>query len=109
MSEKLKPCPFCGGKGKVWTGQFGHYFYGECENCGVETAKYDTKAEAIIAWNTRAEQPRKCKDCKHWRKTSYIVDDPNPSGKCSRPPYGKHDGYGIHANQSCCDFEGDKT
>ena len=24
-----------------------------CEKCGIETAKWDTKAEATIAWNTR--------------------------------------------------------
>jgi Lar family restriction alleviation protein len=48
--NKLKPCPFCGGKDirffKSWL---------RCEKCGCETDFYSTVAEAIEAWNTRVE------------------------------------------------------
>ena len=48
---------------------------------------------------------KRCKDCKWWEKTSDIVDDPNPSGKCSGRGNEKYDGYGTHAyEESCYDF-----
>ncbi len=69
---KLKPCPFCGEElavvSKITEGCFikyqivcddssyrkgaydGVYVYG----CGGSTGYYDTRSEAIDAWNTRA-------------------------------------------------------
>ena len=45
---------------------------------------------------------KRCKDCKYWSRTSNIIDDPNPSGKCNGRYNGKHEGYGTHAHQSIC-------
>ena len=56
---KLKPCPFCGGKGVlVW---IDHKYYVTCDTCTCRTASHDIGvryykdaiAEAVDAWNTR--------------------------------------------------------
>ena len=58
-NEKLKPCPFCGGK--AYIGATEHFdgadkFFAYCLSCLVHTTldKSD-RAAAITAWNTRAE------------------------------------------------------
>ena len=65
IDEVLKPCPFCGGKAFVdvhsfWnedTQDFTDHTYGAgCEVCLVKTVSfYNTEAEAIGAWNRRAD------------------------------------------------------
>lgn len=60
MNDKLKPCPFCGGKA-ILSGS--HTVADEtfelrfvfCESCCTETRLYSTKQKAIDAWNRRAE------------------------------------------------------
>ena len=58
MSE-LKPCPFCGGEGCLQRHDFVGYtdtFGVVCLDCGCETRQfYDTKKDAIEAWNRRAD------------------------------------------------------
>ena len=53
--EKLKPCPFCGGKAVAST------YYIECESCDVapniDWWHFD-RDEAIKAWNTRTPQSK---------------------------------------------------
>ena len=61
MSEAtLKPCPFCGGEAHIWNS--GYYYHGKCWKCnaGISGNGFTTAAEAIAAWNTRAE--RTCKN-----------------------------------------------
>ncbi len=53
MSEKLLPCPFCGGKAKVVQS---HNPYVICESCHVSTPMYSWKADAVKAWNRRTER-----------------------------------------------------
>lgn len=58
MSE-LKPCPFCGGEAEILTAESMHggNLYGVmCDCCAGRADVYDTEAEAIEAWNTRAER-----------------------------------------------------
>lgn len=62
--DELKPCPFCGGKaGTVRRWQSGDGtgkdIWIRCENCGMETIRYDTDEDAIAAWNRRAEPENK--------------------------------------------------
>lgn len=57
MSELL-PCPFCGGEAEMLTAESmnGGYLFGiMCNDCRSRGDVYDTEAEAIAAWNTRAE------------------------------------------------------
>lgn len=67
-TEKLLPCPFCGGEAKAYQhGDVG--FVVQCRRCGIWNAGYApawshitedefhgfvTKADAIAAWNRRA-------------------------------------------------------
>lgn len=58
MSEKLKPCPFCGRTSAVII-HSGKYVTVTCSfsyrGCGASTACKLTKDDAIEAWNTRAD------------------------------------------------------
>ena len=64
MSEKLKPCPFCGGEAKVY--EIDGVFYAGCFCCKTvpviaQTCPMTEREEAIAAWNTRAERTCKMK------------------------------------------------
>jgi len=64
MSERLKPCPFCGGEiiVKKYEDTGGdyceHYLSHESNGCvleGIDIMEFKTKQESIDAWNTRTE------------------------------------------------------
>ena len=50
---ELKSCPFCGGKANAFI--CGSIFGVECESCGTSSDGFDTKQEAVEAWNRRAD------------------------------------------------------
>lgn len=62
MSEDLKPCPFCGGEAEVhpssdWNTRFsGKTFFVWCDKCETRGDYYNSEAEAVAAWNARAER-----------------------------------------------------
>lgn len=57
---KSKSCPFCGGEAEcsdsscTVNGEF--KWTVECLNCGVMTSPFETKEDAIKAWNRRKEE-----------------------------------------------------
>ena len=71
MKDKLKPCPFCGGKAGTTTTKtlvsmgntdgfrmatgYKMTYGASCENCGIEMQGYPTKKERNKAWNRRAK------------------------------------------------------
>ncbi|MCG6112907.1 MAG: Lar family restriction alleviation protein [Paracoccus sp.] len=60
-TEKLQPCPFCGGaetRPFIETDEFGRKSHGlQCANgdCWISGPECETAAEAIAAWNRRAQ------------------------------------------------------
>lgn len=55
MTELL-PCPFCGGEADVIDYDDECWVAHQCANgTSVETNSYETEAEAIAAWNSRAD------------------------------------------------------
>jgi len=46
----LKPCPFCGGKGRS---VMNDAWIIECSYCWAQTDCFDTEQKAIEAWNRR--------------------------------------------------------
>lgn len=52
MSDKLKPCPFCGGH-SIIDGCDDTLWSAICEKCNASIDYNETKQDAIIAWNSR--------------------------------------------------------
>ena len=61
MTE-IKPCPFCGGE--VYAsredcyGEVSDYFMVHCDECSLQfgfSSQFESEAEAIEAWNRRAD------------------------------------------------------
>ena len=58
MTEKLKPCPFCGRQAEVRLIEdflFGELYAIECDFCGARQHSWKDKAKAIEAWNKRSD------------------------------------------------------
>ncbi|MBQ9784280.1 MAG: Lar family restriction alleviation protein [Clostridia bacterium] len=51
MSEEIKPCPFCGGEAELYSGGIKYVL---CKECLATSCDFKTEAEAIEAWNRRA-------------------------------------------------------
>ena len=52
MSDKLKPCPFCG-KLHHEVSDYKPVYRVECTFCGAKTGNCNSEQEAIDAWNSR--------------------------------------------------------
>lgn len=55
MSDKLKPCPFCGGKAEFFEDEFFCRYSVVCTECGARTYTYCVERDAMDAWNGRIE------------------------------------------------------
>jgi Lar family restriction alleviation protein len=60
MNNKLKPCPFCGGKVYIDNEDCYGYehidFFVHCDNCSLQfgfASQFETEEDAVKAWNTR--------------------------------------------------------
>jgi Lar family restriction alleviation protein len=61
-TTELKPCPFCGGPGKLSSYISGHcnpkldmlYHYAECERCDITLGNEEVPEKAAQKWNHRA-------------------------------------------------------
>ena len=54
MSDKLKPCPFCGGEA-FFSERVEYGVKVVCKNCWNESKFYHDKIDAIKAWNIRTQ------------------------------------------------------
>lgn len=72
MTEKIKPCPFCGGEGRIKFHDDPQYGTGSgarwvrCIECGAQSREEDSEKDALEAWNRRANG---------WIKTSERVPE----------------------------------
>lgn len=57
MSEKLKPCPFCGGEARL-SRDFQTFHFVRCEDCGLGTQFRQWRGKAIRAWNRRTPKEK---------------------------------------------------
>ena len=88
MTSELKSCPFCGTCIPVvviYPKPFVGYEL-ECRECHATTARYDTEAEAVEAWNTRHVETCEmlASEYKGWFKCSEcgaIIGLNTPSGE----------------------------
>ena len=87
-TDELKPCPFCGGKAFPNIDLRKHWI--ECRECCAESGCYRTEAEAIDAWNARAE------------RTCRIVEyDEAPYPVCSECGAVQPDDYTVYYCWNC--------
>lgn len=57
MSEKLKPCPFCGSRAMIFK-TFNGACYVQCCVCGIGTLHCDDKEQLIKTWNRRTKNDK---------------------------------------------------
>ena len=59
----LKPCPFCGGEAElIENNRYTDIHSVMCKNCYSESDRYNTKENAVKAWNTRKLEERTVKE-----------------------------------------------
>ena len=64
MKEKLKPCPFCGGKAELYKVEWkmdkrgvpSRPYWIFCTECNIATPSVGTKRAAIKRWNRRTKE-----------------------------------------------------
>ena len=71
MTEKLKPCPFCGGTAKIAKGKIEFWAY--CPHCGAQTELYETDQEAALAWNDRTTEEAQAAEIKRMREALELI------------------------------------
>jgi len=75
MKTELKPCPFCGGEARMVPPDSAlPSWYAGCRHCDQGFCE-DSEVGAIAAWNTRADDNRRCENCKYWREPDLDADE----------------------------------
>ena len=74
MSEKLKPCPFCGSNeiAKIKYASIEPPFVIRCKKCCAHTAYYANEIDAIKGWNTH---DIRLNDCHYDDFVKYLRND----------------------------------
>ena len=84
MSKKLMPCPFCGGTANVKTRYIGYGSIGlgehdeyrvACQECHASSDEYRHEAEAIAAWNRRAQPESDKRPAMNTAKNDFIEEN----------------------------------
>lgn len=57
MTDRIKKCPFCGGKAGVYY-DYNKWARVQCKECGINTLFSFAEKEAIKQWNTRKPMDR---------------------------------------------------
>lgn len=96
MTE-LKPCPFCGGEAHTYKNQLWHVACERARHGCVTMSAFGTEAEAVEAWNTRAERTctmLRLTDCTCQYMHRYLCSEcgeyneqPTVMGKSTPPNY----------------------
>ncbi|MFI3254420.1 MAG: Lar family restriction alleviation protein [Eubacteriales bacterium] len=72
MTEKLKPCPFCGGEASLY--EYNRVQHSvECDNCKVGQPIFTTEVEAWSKWNTRTTNWNKYPEVKPEDRQSVLI------------------------------------
>lgn len=102
MNQELLPCPFCGGRAKVYRGEpiktnpnLPSFVFIFCDTgCRNRTREFYDEAEAVESWNRRVvgNQINTCDKCKHWEEgwvyaTKREQKTDNTRGVCSQIGY----------------------
>ncbi len=53
MTEKLKPCPFCGCEAEIYSDS--GYWYINCIECRVEITGHESRELTVEKWERRVE------------------------------------------------------
>ena len=53
MTDRLKPCPFCGSESICIVGGGTFPFWIECEGCNTTSKPFNLKEESVNQWNRR--------------------------------------------------------
>lgn len=99
QTNELKPCPFCGCQAEVTKWQEGWFVECKAQRCGGTIGAYKTEAEAIEAWNTRADRTCKMIEEHDWN------DEWEPYGifcsECDEAVFGWKSDYGYPIPKYC--------
>ena len=122
MTDKLKTCPFCGGKPKFAKSGAAAWVF--CSNCGATQDSCKTNKEAVDNWNARATDKVKrepssysCRACKSGTDDEIErlkTENARLRGNIEaikkivdKPPMSIYDAARIYAE--CCEALGEKN